>query len=153
MLTNYIAFEIDESNKSPESEYSMLQIQKKYKASSLEPMDEVTLFRRLNTLIISKNLFLDPDLDIKLVAVGLKSNTKYLSQVVNNQFGNNFKHYINQFRVDKLKEVIKDPQNKGANLFEMAQQCGFKNKSTFHKVFREFTGTTPKEFLLQNKDK
>jgi PAS domain S-box-containing protein len=153
VLTNFIAFEMDESNKSPETEYSMLQIQKKYKASSLEPMDEVTLFRRLNTLIISKNLFLDPDLDIKLVAVGLKSNTKYLSQVVNNQFGNNFKHYINQFRIDKLKEVIKDPKNKGANLFDMAQQCGFKNKSTFHKVFREFTQTTPKEFLKQNKDK
>ena len=115
-------------------------------------MYEVTLFRRLNTLIISKNLFLDPALDIKLVAVGLKSNTKYLSQVVNNQFGNNFKHYINQFRIDKLKEVITDPQNKGANLFEMAQQCGFKNKSTFHKVFREFTQTTPKEFLKQSKD-
>lgn len=153
VLTNFIAFEMDESNKSPETEYSMLQIQKKYKASSLEPIDEVTLFRRLNTLIISKNLFLDPDLDIKLVAVGLKSNTKYLSQVVNNQFGNNFKHYINQFRIDKLKEVIKDPKNKGANLFDMAQQCGFKNKSTFHKVFREFTQTTPKEFLKQSKDK
>ena len=144
---------MDESNKSPETEYSMRQIQKKYKASSLEPIDEVTLFRRLNTLIISKNLFLDPDLDIKLVAVGLKSNTKYLSQVVNNQFGNNFKHYINHFRIDKLKEVIKDPKNKGANLFEMAQQCGFKNKSTFHKVFREFSQTTPKEFLKQSKDK
>jgi PAS domain S-box-containing protein len=153
VLTNFIAFEMDESTKSPESEYSMLQVQKKYKASSLEPMDEVTLFRRLNTLIISKNLFLDPDLDIKLVAVGLKSNTKYLSQVVNNQFGNNFKHYINQFRIDKLKEVIKDPKNKGVNLYDMAQQCGFKNKSTFHKVFREFTDATPKEFLMQNKDK
>jgi AraC-like DNA-binding protein len=50
-----------------------------------------------------------------------------------------------------LKEVIKDPKNKGVNLFEMAQQCGFKNKSTFHKVFREFTQTTPKEFLKQSK--
>lgn len=153
VLTNFIAFEMDESNKSPESEYSMLQIQKKYKASSLEPIDEVTLFRRLNTLIISKNLFLNPDLDIKLVATGLKSNTKYLSQVVNNQYGYNFKKYINQFRIDKLKEMLRDPKNKGTNLFEIAQQCGFKNKSTFHKVFREFTDTTPKEFLLQNKDK
>jgi AraC-like DNA-binding protein len=53
--------------------------------------------------------------------------------------------------IDKLKEVIKDPKNKGVNLFEMAQQCGFKNKSTFHKVFREFTQTTPKEFLKQSK--
>jgi AraC-like DNA-binding protein len=144
---------MDESNKSIESEFSMLQIQKKYKASSLEPIDEVTLFRRLNTLIISKNLFLEPDLDIKLVATALKSNTKYLSQVVNNQFGSNFKHYINQFRIDKLKEMLKDPKNRVSNLFEIAQQCGFKNKSTFHKVFREFTDTTPKEFLLQNKDK
>lgn len=153
ILTNFIAFEMDEGNKSTEGEYSMLQIQKKYKASSLEPMDEVTLFRRLNTLIISKNLFLDPDLDIKLVSISLKSNTKYLSQVVNNQYGCNFKHYINQFRIDKFKEVIKDPKNCGLNLFEMAQQCGFKNKSTFHKVFREFTQITPKEFLLQDKGK
>lgn len=152
-LTNFIAFEMDESNKSPDVEYNMLQIQKKYKASSLNPIDEVTLFRRLNTLIISHNLFLNPDLDIKLVAIKLKSNTKYLSQVINNQSGYNFKKYINQFRINKLKEILKNPKNKGSNLFEMAQHCGFKNKSTFHKVFKEFTGTTPKEFLLQNMDK
>jgi PAS domain S-box-containing protein len=151
VLTNFIAFEMDESNKSIESEFSMLQIQKRYKASSLEPIDEVTLFRRLNTLIISENLFHDPNLDIKLVATSLKSNTKYLSQVVNNQSGYNFKKYINQFRINKIKEMIKDPQNRVLNLFEIAQQCGFKNKSTFHKVFREFTDTTPKEFLKRRK--
>jgi AraC-like DNA-binding protein len=71
--------------------------------------------------------------------------------VVNNQLGLNFNQYINQFRIHRLKERLKDKKYDYLSLFEIAQQCGFKNKSTFHKVFREFTQMTPKEFLQQNR--
>jgi len=150
ILTNYIAFEIDESNCEENLSLSMLQVQKKYTGSSLNPTDEVSLINKLNNHLSQNALYLDPDIDIKAVAAELKSNTKYLSQVVNNQLGLNFNQYINQFRIQKLKENLKDKKNNSSTLYEIAQQCGFKNKSTFHKVFREFTQMTPKEYLQQN---
>lgn len=151
ILTNYIAFEIDESNYAENLNLSMLQVQKKYTGSSLNPTDEVSLINKLNNHLSQNALYLDPDIDIKAVAAELKSNTKYLSQVVNNQLGLNFNQYINQFRINRLKERLNDKKYDSLSLFEIAQQCGFKNKSTFHKVFREFNQMTPKEFLQQNR--
>jgi AraC-like DNA-binding protein len=34
-------------------------------------------------------------------------------------------------------------------LYGIAQQCGFKNKSTFYKVFRAITGQTPKDYIKE----
>jgi AraC-like DNA-binding protein len=107
------------------------------------------LIKKLNIHLSENALYLDPDIDIKTVAAELKSNIKYLSQVVNNQTGLNFNQYINQFRIQILKESLKDKKYDSLTLYEIAQHCGFKNKSTFHKVFRAFTQMTPKEFLQQ----
>jgi PAS domain S-box-containing protein len=149
ILTNFIAFEVDESNYEENLNLSLLQVQKKYTASSLNPIGEISLIKKLNIHLSENALYLDPDIDIKTVAAELKSNIKYLSQVVNNQTGLNFNQYINQFRIQILKESLKDKKYDSLTLYEIAQHCGFKNKSTFHKVFRAFTQMTPKEFLQQ----
>lgn len=148
-LTNFIAFEIDGDIPHEEEELRLLQLQEKYRSSSLKGIEEMKLFSRLTELLEGRRLYLDPNLSLRQVADMLATNTKYLSQVVNNRAGMNFQQFINQYRVEEAKTKIINDSFQNLTLFGIALQCGFKNKSTFYKVFKETTGKTPKEFIQQ----
>jgi len=146
-LTNFIAFEVDASVVPEERELPLLQLKEKYRTSSLDGLKEEDLFQRLDYLISVDEIFLNPNLSLKEVSDQLHTNTKYLSQVINTRSGQNFHRYINEYRVNHLKEKLKDPDLRHLTLHGIALQCGFNSKSTFYKVFKEITGQTPKEFL------
>ena len=146
-LTNFIAFEIDADKVDSEENIPLLQLHNKYSSSSLKGSEEIRLFYRLKRLIEDENLYLDPDLTLKNVADRLATNTKYLSQVVNHHANTNFQQFLNTYRIEEVKQKITDQDYQNLTLYGIAMQCGFKNKSTFYKVFKEMTGHTPRSFL------
>lgn len=146
-LTNYIAFEIDGNLVAATQDPPILRLENKYSSSSLKGFEEITLYRQLVQLLQEEKLYLDPNLTLRGVADRMATNTKYLSQVVNRHSGKNFQFFINAFRVSEAKEKIAGDDFKNLTLYGIALQCGFKNKSTFYKVFKEVSGQTPREFL------
>ncbi len=146
-LTNFIAFEVDGDVVQEEEELPLLSLKGKYSSSSLKGVDEVKLYFKLKDILSSNELYLDPNLTLKNVADRLATNTKYLSQVVNHHSGNNFQYFINTYRVEEVKRKIISKEFENLTLYGIALQCGFKNKSTFYKVFKEISGITPREFL------
>lgn len=148
-LTNFIAFEVDGNAVETELPIPLLNLEEKYSSSSLKGMEELRLYLRMKQAIEEDSLFLDPNLSLRSVADRLSTNTKYLSQVVNHNAKCNFQQFINFYRVTEVKEKIKDPRFYNLTLFGIARQCGFKNKSTFYKVFKEVTGMTPRKYLKQ----
>lgn len=150
-LTNYIAFEVNGDEVKNETMLPMMQISEKYSTSSLKGVDEMDLYFRLKALMNKEKIYLNPHLTLKSVSDQLSTNTKYLSQVVNHYANTNFQRFVNDFRIDDVKAKIADETYQNLTLFGIALQCGFKNKSTFYKVFKEVTGVTPREFLKTQK--
>ena len=148
-LMNFIAFEIDADATPNSDDIPLLQVDEKYSSSSLKGVEEVKLYFRLRSIVERERLFLNPNLSLKEVADKIATNTKYLSQVVNHHAGCNFQHFINNYRVEEAKRKIVNQDFKHLTLYGVALQCGFKNKSTFYKVFKEITGFTPKEYQRQ----
>lgn len=146
-LTNFIAFEVDGNKIGESEEIPLLQLDRKYQSSSLRGVEEIRLFSRITSILNNEDLYLDPQLSLKSLADALSTNTKYLSQVVNHCSGHNFQNFINRYRIEAVKSRLIDNAHAHLTLFGVAQQCGFKNKSTFYKVFKEIAGMTPKEFL------
>ncbi len=146
-LTHFIAFEVDGDAVKDDSILPLLSSEEKYKSSSLRGVEEIKLYYRLRDLLRTKHSYLDPDLSLKYIADELATNTKYLSQVVNRQSGHNFQYFINTYRIEEVKQKIMDEDFQHLTLYGIARQCGFKNKSTFYKVFKEITGYTPKAFI------
>lgn len=146
-LLNFIAFEVDGDFVEEELDIPLMNLSDKYRSSSLRSIDEVKLYDLLKRLMETNKLYLDAELTLKKIADLLNTNTKYLSQVVNHQAGVNFQQYINLYRVNEAKgKIVKDSLS-NLTLYGIALQCGFKNKSTFYKVFKEMTGFTPKDFV------
>ncbi|NBC08009.1 MAG: helix-turn-helix domain-containing protein [Bacteroidetes bacterium] len=147
-LTNYIAFEVDGNTvKEEELQLPLLELEEKYSSSSLKVAEEIKLYFELKELVETEKLYLDSSLTLKDIADQLNTNTKYLSQVINHHIGSNFQTFVNAYRIEEAKEKILDDKYSNLTLFGIALQCGFKNKSTFYKVFRDKVGMTPKAYL------
>jgi len=152
-LTNFIAFEVDGTAVDDDLDISLFNLEEKYQSSSLRGTDEIKLYLQLKEYLKQEKSYLDPNLSLREVADQLATNTKYLSQVVNHQANCNFQYFLNTYRVEEAKAKIVDDEYNNLTLYGIALQCGFKNKSTFYKVFKEITGHTPKSYLKDYKQK
>ena len=146
-LVNFIAFEVDGSEHKEVEQIPLMHVDKKYQSSSLKGVEEIKLYFRLKDLIENEKLYLDAGLNLKMVADMLNTNTKYLSQVVNHLSGRNFQFFVNTYRVEEAKTKLVSDDYQNLTLYGIALQCGFKNKSTFYKVFKEITSFTPKDYI------
>lgn len=146
-LTNFIAFEVDGNEVSEDEGIPLLDFNLKYKNSGLAKFEGTRIYQALLQQLEDHKIYLDPDLSLKKTADLLTTNTKYLSQVVNQYTGHNFQQFINTYRIEAVKSKIDDPEFRNLTLYGISLYCGFKNKSTFYKVFREITGLTPKAFM------
>lgn len=149
-LTNFIAFEADMGEQTGEVA-PVLQMKNKYLSSCLKGADGAQLFNALKQVMVEEKLYLNPKVSLKILADLLQSNTKYLSQVVNLHYGNNLQMFINHYRIEEAKQRLLEGDHSRLTLYGIAMQCGFRNKSTFYKVFRQMTAQTPQEFVRDQK--
>ena len=76
----------------------------------------------------------------------------YLSRLFKEKTGKNFIDYITEIRMDKVKEMLADPNGK---ISDISQAVGYENPRYFSKVFKQTTGFTPREYrehILSQKD-
>ncbi len=145
--THYVAFELDGDIIPDDSDISIMQIQPRYRKSSLSNIKALDIYSRLILLFENEKIYLNPELKLKELANMLGTNTRYLSQVVNRETGENVIYFINRYRIQEAKKKILDSELSHLTTYGIAQLCGFRNKSTFYKVFREFEGLTPKAYI------
>jgi AraC-like DNA-binding protein len=101
---------------------------------------------KIEQLFIEQKLYLEPELSLSDLATKLKTNTSVLSAAINQNFGKNFNDFVNEYRVEEVKRLLKDPTYAHLSLLGVALECGFNSKSTFNRAFKKFTGQSPKEF-------
>ena len=103
-------------------------------------------FDRVNNFMIEQKLYLDPYLSLESLASDSQLSSGYLSSLINTFSSKNFSDYINEFRVDHSKKLIRDPEFKNYTVVSMGLESGFNSKSTFYSAFKKFTNMTPVEF-------
>ncbi|WP_426475033.1 helix-turn-helix domain-containing protein [Chryseobacterium balustinum] len=103
-------------------------------------------FQKLELLCKDQHIYTDSTLNREKVAEKLGISAGYVSQIVNTITGDNFAHYINNYRVEAVKEMISNPEYKNYNLLTMGLEAGFTSKTTFYNSFKKVTGQTPNEY-------
>ncbi len=117
----------------------------KYEKSSLRADAARRYADNVRELMKTEEPFLEPDLTLSALAVRLGLPPYQLSQLLNEHLNRNFYEFINSYRIEKAKTLLIDP-GAGAKLLAVAYDSGFRSKSTFNRVFKEMTGSTPSEF-------
>ena len=92
--------------------------------------------------------FRNKNMSIALLASKLKTNTKYLSYVINNDKGADFNSYINALRIGYIiHKMREDEQYLNYKISYLAEESGFSSHSQFATVFRSVTGLAPSTFI------
>ena len=113
---------------------------------SLANEADKSAFEAVLQQIEEHKLYLNQELTLRLLAQQVKVNEKKLSSWINQYTERNFYQLINQYRVDEFKRQLTLPENQNYSLLGVAQNSGFRNKSTFYKVFKELEGFTPNDY-------
>ena len=94
--------------------------------------------------------FTNPKLTIASLALQLKTNTSYLSDVINTYKGKNFNTYINELRIAYIcQKIYNQKEYQNYKISYLAEECGFASHSAFATVFRNITGISPSVFIRE----
>jgi AraC-like DNA-binding protein len=91
-----------------------------------------------------KEPFLDFDLSLKLLSEQTGIDSAQLSQVINEHFDQNFKDFINTYRIERAKALLTGPE--GLITKEVMYNSGFQSKSTFNPVFKKHMGMNRSQY-------
>lgn len=94
----------------------------------------------------SKKPYLNPEFNLQMMADDLDISREKLSYFINNAQQKNFYKFINEFRVEDVKEKLLDPALSHYTVLGIGLECGFNSKTSFNRIFKEETGLTPSEY-------
>jgi AraC-like DNA-binding protein len=124
----------------------LLSSKEKYRQSKLSKSDSRQLSHKLLKLMEQEKPYLKSDLTLLQLADELGISHVFLSQVINQNLHQNFFDFINRYRVEEAKKILKSDRSRRSTILNVAFDVGFNSKSTFYKAFKKEMGITPVKF-------
>lgn len=91
--------------------------------------------------------FLTPGFSLQEMSLHTGINVPTLSALINKEYGMNFNDFINHFRVEYFKDLVKNPFYHQWTLEAVANKAGFNSRTTFIRAFTKFAECSPSEYL------
>lgn len=82
-------------------------------------------------------------LTLEEVADHVHLHPSYFSTLFKSSTGSSFKEYLNMVRIEESKRLL---ANTDFSIIDIAVATGFEDQSYFSKVFKKYTGLTPKQY-------
>jgi len=108
----------------------------------LEDSDSISEDTSIKILEFCTAHFTD-SITIASVSDALYVSQSYVSKIFSNKLKYGFREYINLLRIDKAKALL---QCSDLRIVDIMLECGFRNQSSFNRVFRSICGVSPKEY-------
>jgi len=118
----------------------------KYHRSGLDKETSLVFLNELAGHMETNKPYLEGDLVLPQLAQQLGISANYLSQVINEQLKVNFYDFINGYRVENAKRLIKNAGPQNTNILNIAFDSGFNSKSAFYTAFKKATSMTPTQY-------
>jgi len=97
-----------------------------------------------------KEQYLKKGISVDNLAKKYKTNSTYLSKVVNKYKGKSFPTYLNELRIDyALVRLLNDKKLRSYNFAVIAGELGYNDEQAFAKAFKKRTGTTLSTYLKE----
>lgn len=100
----------------------------------------------IEDFFLTNDNYLDPDFRQQDLADFLKITKNKLSLLINQVFNQNFNQLVNQKRIEFTIRKLQNKEWINLSLEGIAQEVGFRSRTTFIKAFHENTGMPPSEY-------
>lgn len=114
--------------------------------SLIKPALSDELYDKILNIIVAQKKYKDPDYSAKKLAKELKTNSRYLSAVVNSRFGMNYRSLINKYRIQDALHLLTDKRYADSNVEKISDMVGFANRQSFYAAFYKNIGITPTDY-------
>ncbi len=114
--------------------------------------DLVKYKHNLGELMLRKEPFLDSELNLIKLAELINLTPHQVSFIINNGYNENFYQFINKYRVNKAKQLLKSDSKNNLTILAIAFESGFNSKTSFNTAFKKITSFTPSEFKKNSSD-
>ena len=95
------------------------------------------LYDKILSIIVVGKKYKDPNYSAKDLAKDLKTNTRYLSAVINSRFGMNYSCLLNEYRIKDALHLLTDKRYAEKTIEEISAMVGFSNRQSFYAAFRQ----------------
>ena len=95
--------------------------------------------------------YLNEDCTLQYIAEQTGISGHHLSNVLNNKLKKSFSDFINEYRIEESKEILKASNDNNLTIEAVGFECGFGSKSSFNKVFKRHTQLTPSQYRQKHK--
>ncbi|PQB09094.1 hypothetical protein BST83_00020 [Polaribacter filamentus] len=110
----------------------------------------------LNKLLIfeKSNKFIKNDYTLNSLAKELKTNSTYLSKIINSSKQVNFSNYLNKIRIEyAIEKLTTDKTIRNYTVQAIAEDVGFNKAQSFSTAFQKQTGISITYFIKQINNK
>ena len=97
----------------------------------------------LGRAVVYMEEHLDKPLDRDAVARAAGLSGSHFSRLIKEKTGRTFTDLMAQYRVDRAKAMLR---RTGKSLIQIAWDCGFEDQSYFSRVFKRYTGVSPRAY-------
>lgn len=118
----------------------------KQKPSLLVAEEKNKQIEFLKDFMVEKEPYLDSSLTIQDLSKQVKMPVKDLSTLINLYMDKHFFDFVNEYRIEKAMQILRDSSQKELTILEILYQVGFNSKSSFSTSFKKHTGKTPTDF-------
>lgn len=87
--------------------------------------------------------YTDNDLSLELLAEKVNISVSYISAILKKEKNTTFVKYLTTLRMEKAKELLKNPNLK---IVDIAENIGFSEAYYFSHSFKKYQGVSPKEY-------
>lgn len=121
----------------------------KQKKSSLSLEEQNRYVRQIVDYMEKEKPYLDHEIKQATLADSLNMSVHLFSEILNVCFEKNFNNFMNLYRVDRAKQLMKDPTYSNYKILAIGYEAGFPSKTSFNRVFKQLVGHTPSEYRKQ----
>ncbi|WP_163411133.1 helix-turn-helix domain-containing protein [Flavobacterium ajazii] len=97
----------------------------------------------LKNYMAEKEPFLDPSLTIQELSNQIDIPVRDLSILINHHMNQHFFDFVNEYRIQKAMNILRDPLKRDLTVLEILYEVGFNSKSSFNTSFKKYTNQTP----------
>lgn len=121
---------------------------KKQASISLTEEQRNRLLNSITSVLENVEVIANSDFNLNMLAEMVGTNTKYVSWVINDTYGKNFKTLLNEYRIREACRRMADREHYGnVTIQTIYEELGYSSAAGFINAFRNVNGMTPSAYL------
>ncbi|WP_282081104.1 AraC family transcriptional regulator [Aquimarina algiphila] len=117
-----------------------------YQNSSLTQEDREKYLQKILDYMEKEKPYLNFEIKQSDLAKELSMSVHQFSEVLNVCLKKNFNNFINLYRINEAKSLMKKNKYENYKILAIAYDAGFNSKTSFNRAFKQLVGKTPSEY-------